>query len=148
MSTNSRSYFRLTFEQPLYAECKIIGVSGASVESRKSPICVLDLSANGLRCLSRLMLPADSSILLEFRFVLLDKEIKILGTIVRRKPLRDGLFEYAIVFSAYDHEMDALSGLINIVAAKLRKTKVLSSCSFCTPAQMEEITGSSVGFSS
>lgn len=146
MSThnNARNYFRLNFEHPLCAECKIIGVSGATVESKKTIICVLDLSANGMRYVSRLALPADGNILLEYRFVILGQEIKILGTIVRRKQASDTVFEYAVVFSAYDNEMDALSGLINILAIKLRKVKTLSNCSFCTQEQIDSVTGRSM----
>ncbi|NHN31599.1 PilZ domain-containing protein [Paenibacillus agricola] len=135
-SYNKREYFRLSLQIPLSAELKIIGINEVSVETKYAQIVVVDISAGGLRIHAKLDLPLHIDLLLEFKFSLFDKQMKILGTITRKSMYSPELYEYGIRFSLDDHTHSLLIGKLNLLHIRLKQTKVVSSCSFCSEEEL------------
>jgi c-di-GMP-binding flagellar brake protein YcgR len=129
---NKREYFRLSLQIPLSAELKIIGINKLLVDTKYAQIVVVDISAGGLRIHAKIDLPLHIDLLLEFRFSLFDKQMKILGTITRKSRYNQELHEYGIRFSLDDNDNSVLIGKLNLLHIRLRQTKVVSSCSFCS----------------
>lgn len=136
--TNHREYFRLSLQIPLSAQLKIIGINQIMVDTKYAQIIVVDISAGGLRIHSKLDLPLNIDLLLEFRFSLFDKQMKILGTITRKSIFKPELFEYGIQFSLDEHAHSILIGKLNLLHIRLRQTNVISSCSFCTEEELND----------
>ncbi len=138
MEKNKRSFFRLRFQQPLCADLKIIGMADLEPEFKKTKAALLDLSAGGARFFTAAPLPDERHLLIELRFTALAKEYRTLGALVRSGRTETGHPEYGIQFSHTEKETAALTGMINQLAIKLRKTAVISQCSFCTEEILAE----------
>lgn len=137
-SNNRREFYRLTLHIPLSAQFKIIGYNQTALNSNSSYIYIVDLSAGGLRMHSRLNLPPNEGLLLEFRLRLFDREITVLGVIVRKTAMPGGIFEYGISFSLNDQTKELLLGSIHLLSIRLRNTPVLTSCSFGTEEEVRK----------
>jgi hypothetical protein len=136
-ANNKREYFRLSLQIPLAAELKIIGINQVSVDTKYAQIVVVDISAGGLRIHAKLDLPLHTDLLLEFKFSLFDKQMKILGTIARKSKYDHDLHEYGIQFSLDENTHSILIGKLNLLNIRLRQTKVISSCSFCSEDELK-----------
>jgi hypothetical protein len=135
---NKRHFFRLAFATPLCADMKIIPLEDVEIEQRSHRVAIVDLSGGGLKFISPVKLADDFQMLLEFRFVLLNKELKLLANLVRR--LDEGeRFEYSVRFTIDDSEQSNLVQLINTLSIKLKSARTLSSCSFCTEKEISDI---------
>jgi hypothetical protein len=127
---NRREYYRLTLHIPLSARFKIIGYKQTQVNSNSTYIYIVDLSAGGLRMHSKLNLPERESLLLEFRFQLFNRELCVLGSIIRKTRVQGEIFEYGIVFTMDDSVREALLSNLHLLSIRLKNTPVLTSCSF------------------
>lgn len=139
-TTNKREYFRIALTIPLSAQLKIVGINNSEVDTKYASICVMDISAGGLRIRSKLDLPIHIDLLLEFNFSLFQKDIKVLGLIVRKTTLSPALYEYGIRFSLNEQQHSELMGHLNLLSIRLRQSKVISSCSFCTEEEMQQFS--------
>jgi c-di-GMP-binding flagellar brake protein YcgR len=142
MATNKREYFRLSLQIPLSAELKIIGINQISVDTKYAQIVVVDISAGGLRIHAKIDLPLNIDLLLEFKFSLFDKQMKILGTIARKSMYNQDLYEYGIQFSLNEKDHSVLIGKLNLLHIRLRQTNVVSSCSFCSEEELTDFYSS------
>jgi hypothetical protein len=139
MSTaNKREYFRIGLQIPLSAQLKIVGINNTSVDTKFASICVTDISAGGLRIHSKLDLPLNIDLLLEFSFSLFNKEMKVLGTIVRKSSLSSSMYEYGVRFSMNETQHTQLMSNLNLLSIRLRQSNIVSSCSFCTEEELNE----------
>ncbi|MFB6363882.1 PilZ domain-containing protein [Paenibacillus elgii] len=138
MEKNKRSFFRLRFQQPLCAELKLIGMADLEPEFKTRKAALLDLSAGGARFFTAAPLPDESRLLIELKFTALAKEYRVLGLLVRSGQTETGHPEYCIQFSHNETETAALTSMLNQLAIKLRKTTVISQCSFCTEEDLAE----------
>jgi c-di-GMP-binding flagellar brake protein YcgR len=136
MNDNRREYFRLTLHVPLSAKFKIIGYKKELLNSSSTYIYIVDISAGGIRMHSRLNLPVQEGLLLEYRFRLFNRELCVLGSIIRKRPLHNGIYEYGIEFSLSDQTKELLLSNLHLLSVRLRNTQVLTSCSFCTEEEM------------
>ncbi|MCP1306101.1 PilZ domain-containing protein [Paenibacillus tyrfis] len=128
----------MRFQQPLRAELKIIGIADLEPEFKTMKAAMLDLSAGGARFLTAAPLPEESRLLIELKFTALAKEYRTLGILVRSGQTETGHPEYCVQFSHNEKETTALTSMINQLAIKLRKTTVISQCSFCTEEDLAE----------
>ncbi|TBL78224.1 PilZ domain-containing protein [Paenibacillus thalictri] len=133
---NQRSFFRLAFEHPLCAELKIIGLQDG-LETKTGKIAIHDVSAGGMRFWSDIDFTNELNVLFEAKFIGLGKPYKLLGQILRIKEVKPRIYEYSSKFSLSEAEESALISLLNAMSIKLRKMKMLSSCSFCTNEELE-----------
>jgi hypothetical protein len=132
---NKRSFFRLSFAHPLCAEFKRVGLPD-TLEPKTSKIAILDISGGGMRFRSDINFTEELYVLFEAKFTGLGKTYKLLGQILRMKPVHSDIYEYSAKFSLNESDESALISLLNSMSIKLRKTKVLSSCSFCTEEEL------------
>ncbi|WP_075981113.1 PilZ domain-containing protein [Bacillus massilinigeriensis] len=74
--------FRFQFKKPILGQFKILSINGERLNEPKMATAeILDLSPNGLKFSTKLVLPFDKKkLLLEVSFILNDKVIRILGT--------------------------------------------------------------------
>lgn len=134
---NRREYYRLTLHIPLTSRFKIIGYKQTQVNSSSTFIYIVDISAGGLRMHSKLNLPEREGLLLEFRFQLFNRELCVLGTIIRKKLLMGSIYEYGVEFSLDDLIREVLLSHLHLLSVRLRNTPVLTSCSFCTEEELQ-----------
>lgn len=135
---NHRDFYRLKFVHPLCGEAKVIPLEDFEVENRYSKVAILDISAGGMRFISAYPLPyCDYQFLLEIKFVLFHEEITSIGEIVRQIESKN--YEYCIHFTMGDTERSRMVQMINTLSVKLRKTNTLSSCSFCTVEEIQQL---------
>lgn len=91
-----------------------------------------------MRFISAYPLPyCDYQFLLEIKFVLFHEEITSIGEIVRQIESKN--YEYCIHFTMGDTERSRMVQMINTLSVKLRKTNTLSSCSFCTEEEIQQL---------
>lgn len=136
MDQNRREFYRLTLHIPLSSRFKIIGFNQTEVNSNSSYIYIVDISAGGLRMHSKLDLPVREGLLLEFRFQLFNRELCVLGTIIRKKNIQDDIYEYGIEFTLNDSVRENLLGQLHLLSIRLKNTPVLTSCSFCSEEEL------------
>ncbi|MNC22022.1 hypothetical protein D3C75_700110 [compost metagenome] len=87
---------------------------------------------------SRLDLPLLGSLLLEFDIELFHSKLKLLGSVLRKRLLHDGIYEYGVEFILDDALREQLLGHIHLLSIRLRHNQVLSSCSFCSEEEWKE----------
>ncbi|NEW08009.1 PilZ domain-containing protein [Paenibacillus sp. SYP-B3998] len=138
--SNNRTYFRINLQIPLSAMFKIIGIKHKDTDTNYSKIMIKDISVGGIRMHTPLDLPVQMDLLLEFTFQLFHNHLKILGTITRKNKLNPSLYEYGIKFSIVDLVMEqALASHLTLLGTRLKHTKVLASCSFCSDEDLADI---------
>jgi hypothetical protein len=87
---------------------------------------------------SKLNMPVNDGLLLEFHFQLLNRDLILLGSIVRKSVLPNQIFEYGIVFSLDESTRDLLLSNLHTLSIRLRQTHVLASCSFSSEEDMKQ----------
>lgn len=134
---NKRHFFRVSFPHPLCAELKIIGTPD-TLETKTGKIAIHDMSAGGMRFRSDINFTNELHILFEAKFTALGKPYKLLGQILRAKEIHSPIYEYSAKFSLGAQAESDLVHILNMLSIKLKKTKVLSSCSFCTEEELKQ----------
>ncbi|WP_438445272.1 PilZ domain-containing protein [Gorillibacterium sp. sgz5001074] len=138
---NRREFYRLTLHVPLSAQFKVIGYRKESVNSNSTYIYIVDISAGGLRMHSKLNLPVNEGLLLEFRFILFNRDLILLGSVVRKKQTSSDIFEYGVEFSLDEDTRETLLANIHMLSIRLKNARVLTSCSFISDEEMERFYG-------
>ncbi|UUZ85745.1 PilZ domain-containing protein [Paenibacillus sp. P26] len=133
---NKRSFFRVSFRHPLGGEVKLIGWKDRNPDFLETKAAILDLSAGGARILTAAPLPEEPGLLVELRFTALGVLYRPIGLVVRTLLPVEGQYEYSIQFSLNEPDTAALTGMLNQLAIKLRKTPTPSNCSFCTEEEL------------
>ncbi|WP_284638823.1 PilZ domain-containing protein [Paenibacillus silviterrae] len=133
---NKRGFYRLQFIHPLLADAKLIGFDGLELDYKMVKAALLDLSAGGARFYTDAPFPDEGNLLVELRFMALGKEFRLLGLVVRTiRPVEEH-YEYCVQFSLDEADTAALTSIVNQMSIKLRKTPVLSNCSFATEEEL------------
>lgn len=137
----------MQLQVPLRSKLKVIGIENAQPDMKSVGVVITDISAGGIRVHSRLDLPLNASLLLEFSFFLFDQELKRLGKIVRKLPLNDHLFEYGISFFHDEQESSVMLSSLNLLSVRLKKQIPFKSCSFCSEEEILQFYESDYDFS-
>jgi hypothetical protein len=136
-TNNKRSFFRLDLPRPLSSTIKIIPMEQFEFDQDAvRRIAITNLSASGLRFISPVELPENVQFLLEFKFVMLGKEQKLLGQIVRKHE--GNRHEYSVNLTIDDNEQSTLIQLINVLTVSIRRNKPIANCSFCTDEELAQ----------
>ncbi|AFC32053.1 PAS/PAC and GAF sensor-containing diguanylate cyclase/phosphodiesterase [Paenibacillus mucilaginosus 3016] len=133
---NKRRFFRLKLQRPLGAELRMVGVHDSHTVTRTMKTALLDLSAGGARFIATDPLPDEKHLLVELRFTALGRDYKPLGVIVRTVDT-GGHPQYCAQFSLDEQDTATLASVINQLSIKLRRSPVLSSCSFVPEEELE-----------
>lgn len=138
---NKRQFYRLTLHVPLAARFRIIGFQNTKLISNNGTTYIADISAGGMRMHSRLNLPLMESLLLEFDIELFHSKLKLLGCVLRKELLHEGIYEYGVEFILDDAVREQLLGHIHLLSIRLKHNQVLASCSFCSEEEWKEFYG-------
>ncbi|MHA6258404.1 PilZ domain-containing protein [Sporosarcina sp. CAU 1771] len=100
-------YFRYTFGEPLEAKFRILLVNGTRKESKLGHCTLIDLSPGGARLFAEFDIPLEGNpIQLHLSFTLYESQIDVEGTIVWKKPTRNGyLYGFEIVEDELTEEL-------------------------------------------
>jgi hypothetical protein len=101
----SRKFFRIKPESPLFGTISIVRIGDRRVFSNAARVRILDISPGGLRFVSSLKLPVDTSIILEAILKLGDSEYCLQGCIVHMVGSEVNEFEYGMKFLEPDPEL-------------------------------------------
>jgi hypothetical protein len=141
MVQNKREFYRLTLRVPLSARFRVIGYQGSTVITNSSSIYIADISAGGIRMHSKLNLPLNDTLLLEFHMELFNTEMTLLGNVLRKQLHHDDIYEYGVEFILDDVLRQQLLSHIHTLSIRLKQTEVLASCSFCSLEEMKLFYG-------
>lgn len=103
----SRKYFRQRPEKPFFGMISIVRVGDRRVFSNAARVRILDVSPGGLRFVSSLRLPVDSSVILEVILKLDDSEFCLTGSIVHTACSEVNEYEYGMKFLEPDPQLRA-----------------------------------------
>jgi c-di-GMP-binding flagellar brake protein YcgR len=101
----SRKFFRIRPESPLFGTISMVRVGKRRVFSNAARVRILDISPGGLRFVSSLKLPADSSVILEAVLKLAGLEYCLQGYIVHVTGSEVNENEYGLRFLEPDPEL-------------------------------------------
>jgi hypothetical protein len=136
---NKRQFYRLTLQVPLAAKFRIIGFNNKQLLSNNGTTYIADISAGGIRMHSRLDLPLNESLLLEFDVELFHSKLKLLGCVLRKQLLQSGIYEYGVEFILDTPLREQLLSHIHMLSIRLKNKQVLASCSFCSEEEWKEL---------
>lgn len=101
----SRKFFRIRPENPIFGMISIVRVENRRVFSNAARVRILDISPGGLRFVSLLKLPVDSSVILEAVLKLEDYEYCLKGCIVHSSCSEVNEYEYGMKFLEPDLQL-------------------------------------------
>lgn len=94
-STNRREFRRIVFNNPIQA---IIETETSCSEQFKQSIWILDMSAGGLKFVSKSDFPVNFIEIYKFNLTLNNKDLILYGKIIRKKLLTNKIYEYTVEF--------------------------------------------------
>ena len=124
---NKRKHDRINFPYPLAADMTLVSIAGRSMQLGKSNVLIEDMSIGGLRYVSTLKLPVRGDVLFQFETEILDKTIKLNGSIVWKEEINEDLIEYGIKFIIGQDEQTSLASLLNSFDKLLKNSTSLPS---------------------
>ena len=110
---NRRRYYRIECARPICSEITIVKVNNIPVNTGKTKVCIEDISIGGLKFVSKLILPVDPNIIVNFSLVVSDQEIILQGFIVRSSELTTGIFQYGVKFLLQESEIKSVGKILN-----------------------------------
>jgi len=124
--------FRIKLFYNLHSDIKIKSVNGIIIDSSSTKVLINDIGPSGLKFISNLTLPVNPSVIFNFETLVLDETISVSGYIVWQDESFSGLCEYGIRFIHNDSEEQHLIKLFNTLQISIRRSPLLSGCSFYT----------------
>ncbi|MBP1948129.1 EAL domain-containing protein [Virgibacillus litoralis] len=125
-----RSFYRLSFPTPALGEMTIIEVNEKKVNLGSAQVLVEDIGLGGLKILSSLKLPVNSTIKLTFNIELMGEKFLLDGLLVWKDEAKRDTFHYGIEFNISEHEEDRLAGVINKMSVLLRLNHTIPDTNF------------------
>ncbi|MFB4169983.1 EAL domain-containing protein [Virgibacillus sp. JSM 102003] len=125
-----RSFYRLEFPTPALGEMTIIEVNEKKVNLGSAQVLVEDIGLGGLKILSSLKLPVNSTIKLTFNIELMGEDFQLSGLLVWKDEAKRDTFHYGIEFNISEHEEDRLAGVINKMSVLLRLNHTIPDTNF------------------
>lgn len=109
---NKRQYKRFTFDPPIRTAITLatLPAGTGSLPEEEITIYVIDLSAGGLRMISKCNLEVNFLTIYKIPLEIEEKKILLYGKVVRKKKLSDGYYDYGISFS---HFFNYEGGFVN-----------------------------------
>nr|WP_295972963.1 PilZ domain-containing protein [uncultured Bacillus sp.] len=125
-----RRYFRVDLPFPLLASMTLIKIQEKNVDLGQTEVLVENLGFGGLRFLSDIKLVIHPEIILEIQTEILGQTVQMYGNVVWMKRVKSGIYQYGLEFSMDESERPIQ--LFNQLAILLRKSSLVSDCSFVT----------------
>jgi len=108
-----RQFYRLHFPYNILGKMSIIEVNNRKVKLGSTNILLKDISIGGIKILSLLQLPIQSSMVFKFNFTLMNSEFDLNGKIVWTNKEKDNTSIYGVSFDIDELKKEKLSGIIN-----------------------------------
>jgi c-di-GMP-binding flagellar brake protein YcgR len=128
---NRRQYFRHYFSIPLCTEMRIIKIGTKNVETKKTLICIKNISAGGLLFETNLNIPVRADVTFEFAMTVCHRKLILPGIFKRRHNLEQQQYQYGVEFLLSEQEKSNLVSMFNEMSVKLHKTGN-AGCSLCS----------------
>lgn len=125
-----RKYFRLQFPTYAIGEMSIIEVNKSKVKLGKANILIENISLGGLKILSSLNLPVNSSIKFKFFMELVGQSFEFAGELIWKEEARRNTFYYGIQFLMNEAEQDQLANIINKLTVLLNTQQEIQNTPF------------------
>lgn len=120
--TYTRKYLRISPEMPLYGKAGIVTVGIRRVYTGTARVRILDISPGGLRFISSLRLPVDSSIILELSFKLDEISYCLQGFIIHYSSTEVYEYEYGFCFLEPDIKLkESLTKIFNRMSVRFNR---------------------------
>ncbi|MCF6138679.1 PilZ domain-containing protein [Pseudalkalibacillus berkeleyi] len=100
-ASNRRDFDRVAFAKPIQTSIKLLTPYDDVRSTDPEEIVVLDMSAGGLRFVSKAEFKVHYLAIYKIDVVISDKEVTLYGKIIRKKKLPQEFFEYGFKFN-YD----------------------------------------------
>ncbi len=108
-----RKFFRLKFPSALLGEMMILAINERKVNLGSADVLIEDISLGGIKLLTSLKLPVNSSIKLSFNITLMGEPFNLIGELVWKNVAKGDTFHYGIKCSLPEADKDRLAGIIN-----------------------------------
>ncbi|HEY2420134.1 MAG TPA: PilZ domain-containing protein [Neobacillus sp.] len=97
---NHRDFSRVIFNEPIQSSIEIVSLSyDNDIKSKEVfDIYVLNMSAGGLRFVSRVEFTVNFLSIYKITLKLKDRELVLFGKVIRKRRLSDHFFDYGVVF--------------------------------------------------
>ncbi|MBX9974399.1 EAL domain-containing protein [Cytobacillus firmus] len=132
-----RKYVRVEFPYPLEAEMTILELNGKPVEMGSTNILIEDMSAGGVKFVSKMKLPVRKDIILLIETKLLGEVLSFTGTIVRKDEISDALTNYGFQFIIEEGPRAELAEMLDILQAQLEQNPFVPESRFIETASSQ-----------
>ncbi len=99
--TNRREFNRIVFNNPIQASIESVA---NYPEQLNCPILILDMSAGGLKFVSKYEFMVNFIELYKLNLTLNNKDLVMYGKIIRKKILNRDFYEYSMKFNFFNNE--------------------------------------------
>ncbi|WP_113883822.1 MULTISPECIES: EAL domain-containing protein [Cytobacillus] len=117
-----RKYVRVEFPYPLEAEMTILELNSKPVKMGSAKILIEDMSAGGVKFVSKMKLPVRKDIILLIETKLLGEVLSFTGTIVRKDEISDALTNYGFQFIIEEGPRAELAGMLDTLQVQLEQS--------------------------
>ncbi|MDF2037645.1 EAL domain-containing protein [Cytobacillus oceanisediminis] len=116
-----RKYARVEFPYPLEADMTILELNHKSVKMGSTKILIEDISAGGVKFVSKIKLPVRKDIILLIETMLLGENLAFTGTIVRKDEISDTLTNYGFQFILEEEQRAGLAKTLDQLQIQLEQ---------------------------
>ncbi|MBU8771524.1 EAL domain-containing protein [Cytobacillus oceanisediminis] len=116
-----RRYVRVEFPYPLEAEMTILELNSKPVKMGSTKILIEDMSAGGVKFVSKMNLPVRKDIILLIETKILGEVLSFTGTIVRKDEISDALTNYGFQFIIEEGPRAELAAMLDILQGQLEQ---------------------------
>ncbi|WP_436373681.1 EAL domain-containing protein [Cytobacillus sp. BC1816] len=117
-----RKYVRVEFPYPLEAEMTILELNSKPVKMGSAKILIEDMSAGGVKFVSKMKLPVRKDIILLIETKLFGEVLSFTGTIVRKDEISDALTNYGFQFIIEEGPRAELAGMLDTLQVQLEQS--------------------------
>ncbi|HCX64455.1 MAG TPA: hypothetical protein DHN33_04505 [Eubacteriaceae bacterium] len=125
-----RKYFRVHFQRLLEAKMTILEISGKKVDVGNTKVLIKNMGPGGLCFVSNIVFPVENELVLRFVTELMEKELRVKGSLVWMEEVDERIFEYGVKFEIDEDERTHLVKELSQIQIKMRKDIVFVDGSF------------------
>ncbi|MBN8201541.1 EAL domain-containing protein [Bacillus sp. NTK034] len=132
-----RKYVRIEFPYPLEAEMTILELNSKPVKMGSTKILIEDMSAGGVKFVSKMKLPVRKDIILLIETRLLGEVLSFTGTIVRKDEISDTLTNYGFQFIIEEGPRAELAKMLDTLQIQLEQNPTVPESRFIETASSQ-----------
>jgi diguanylate cyclase (GGDEF)-like protein/PAS domain S-box-containing protein len=132
-----RKYARVEFPYPLEAKMTILELNRKPVQMGSTKILIEDMSAGGVKFVSKMKLPVRKDIILLIETKLLGEFLAFTGTIVNKDEISDALTNYGFQFIIEEEPRAKLAEMLGILQKQLEQNPIVPESLFIETASSQ-----------